>query len=304
MTQHFSTLLAAAVAQPHTAISALPLMDPAEQQLVLQTFNATDAQISTATVHGLFEATAAAHPARCCLIGGDARMTYAQVGQDIVISEDKQLPQHLEAAHSCNIAANGRLGSHFPPHATGQRASQSAGAPPKCSGCVCGHASRCHDGQGATISMPDSFRSEQCAENTSLDQTIESARPVTAISHTLQHRERGSRDTDALVHSSWQCAELYLGLLAVMKAGGCYVPIDHTLPAARVQSNLEQSGCSLMLAQRGVEALSALQSVSIVYLSADWQQFASQPRSNPADRCRIADPAYILFTSGKQSQFF
>ena len=127
---------------------------------------------------------------------------------------------------------------------------------------------------------------------------------MTAISHILQHKRHGYRDTDTPVHSSWQCAELYVGLLAVMKAGGCYVPIDHTLPAARVQSILEQAGCSLMLAQRGVEALSALQSVSIVYLCADWQQFASQARSNPADRCHAADPAYILFTSGKQSQLF
>ena len=90
-----------------------------------------------------------------------------------------------------------------------------------------------------------------------------------------------------------------MGLLAVMKAGGCYVPIDHTLPAARVQSILEQAGCSLMLSQARVEALLALDAVSTVYLDADWQQFARQPRSNPADRCGVADPAYILFTSGK-----
>ena len=89
MTRHFSTLLAAAIAQPHTAISALPLMDSAEQQLVLQTFNATDAQISTATVHCLFEATAAAQAEGCCLIGGNSQMTYGQVRQDIDMSEDK-----------------------------------------------------------------------------------------------------------------------------------------------------------------------------------------------------------------------
>ena len=93
-----------------------------------------------------------------------------------------------------------------------------------------------------------------------------------------------------------------MGLLAVMKAGGCYVPIDHKLPAARVQSILEQSGCSLILSQPGVDALSALDAVSIVYLDADWQPFSSQACGNPADRCHIADPAYILFTSGKHSE--
>ena len=100
--------------------------------------------------------------------------------------------------------------------------------------------------------------------------------------------------------SNAQCAELYVGLLAVMKAGGCYVPIDHTLPAARVQSMLEQAGCILMLTHAGVEALPALTaSLSKIFLSAAWDSLATRPRTNPCGRCSVTDPAYILFTSGE-----
>lgn len=95
-----------------------------------------------------------------------------------------------------------------------------------------------------------------------------------------------------------QGAELYVSMLAVMKAGGCYVPVDHGLPAARVRSILEQAGCQLMLTQDSVRALSALQHVQKVMVTSDWQQFQQQPRSNPTDRCAVRDPAYILFTSG------
>ena len=96
-----------------------------------------------------------------------------------------------------------------------------------------------------------------------------------------------------------QDAEMYLALLAVMKAGGCYVPIDHTLPAARVESILQQAGCRLMLTQEGVEALPALSAVDKVFLTGDWQQFGARQSTNPACRCSVTDPAYILFTSGK-----
>lgn len=96
-----------------------------------------------------------------------------------------------------------------------------------------------------------------------------------------------------------QQVELYLAMLAVMKAGGCYVPVDHTLPAARVESILEQAGCQLMLTQEGVDALPALQGVQKILLSSDWQQFQQQPKINPTGRCGVRDPAYILFTSGE-----
>jgi iturin family lipopeptide synthetase A len=101
---------------------------------------------------------------------------------------------------------------------------------------------------------------------------------------------------------SVQQVELYLAMLAVMKAGGCYVPVDHTLPAARVESILEQASCHLMLTQEGVDALPALQNVHKVLLSSDWQQFRQQPSANPIGRCGVRNPAYILFTSGKALQ--
>ena len=80
MAQHFSNLLAAVVAAPQQPVSQLQLMGPAELDLTVRTFNATDTPLSTSTVHGLFEATAAAQPKDRCLISMASELSYMQVG--------------------------------------------------------------------------------------------------------------------------------------------------------------------------------------------------------------------------------
>ena len=79
MAEHFSNLLAAVVATPQQAVSQLQLMSVAEEQITIREFNATDAPLSAATVHGLFEATAAAEPERCCLSWASGELPYGQV---------------------------------------------------------------------------------------------------------------------------------------------------------------------------------------------------------------------------------
>ena len=97
--------------------------------------------------------------------------------------------------------------------------------------------------------------------------------------------------------------ELYIALLAVLKAGGCYVPIDYTLPAARVAFILKQSAAELLLAESTIATLQELPPIETLHLDKDWTQFAGQPISNPPTTCKQADAAYMLFTSGAMSTF-
>ncbi len=92
--------------------------------------------------------------------------------------------------------------------------------------------------------------------------------------------------------------ELYIGMLAVLKAGGCYVPIDHTLPAARVSFILQQAEVKLLLTDSGLAVLPQLPPVPTLHLDKGWAQFSGTPRSSPAARSSLADACYILFTSG------
>lgn len=91
---------------------------------------------------------------------------------------------------------------------------------------------------------------------------------------------------------------LYVSLLAVIKAGGCYMPLDPELPAQRAAAMLEQAGARLLLAGSGC-SFSGLRSVQVVHVgdpsSADWQS-GSLPVSNPPARCTAADLYSITYT--------
>jgi non-ribosomal peptide synthetase component F len=93
--------------------------------------------------------------------------------------------------------------------------------------------------------------------------------------------------------------ELYIALLAVWKAGGCYVPIDHKLPAARVQYIMEQAEAKVLLAESTIPSPAELLGVPTVHIDGGWGQFSSWSVANPGLRCNQADAAYILFTSGQ-----
>lgn len=79
MTEHFSNVLVGVATAPQAQISALPLMGAEERKLTIETFNATDAPVRVATVHGLFEASAAAQPQASCIISAAGKLSYAQV---------------------------------------------------------------------------------------------------------------------------------------------------------------------------------------------------------------------------------
>ena len=96
-----------------------------------------------------------------------------------------------------------------------------------------------------------------------------------------------------------KCFELYIAIIAILKAGGCYVPIDHTLPAARVSSILQQSGAQLLLASRTTIGMQTqLPQVNILVAQKRWRQFANLPADNMDRRSRLSNPVYLMFTSG------
>ena len=78
--QHLCILLTAATARPDTPLAKLSLIDTAERQLVLHTFNDTDTSYpASKTVHQLFEKHAARRPDTTCLVYGAARLSYGAV---------------------------------------------------------------------------------------------------------------------------------------------------------------------------------------------------------------------------------
>ena len=98
-----------------------------------------------------------------------------------------------------------------------------------------------------------------------------------------------------------KCPQLYIALLAVLKAGGYYVPLDPELPAERAAFMLRQTGVRLLLAAASVKT-AELSDVAVAVVDQGWQQFEDQPADNLQPRSGPADIAYCIFTSGSTGQ--
>ncbi|HEY0036134.1 MAG TPA: amino acid adenylation domain-containing protein, partial [Longimicrobium sp.] len=94
--------------------------------------------------------------------------------------------------------------------------------------------------------------------------------------------------------------EMMVGLLAILKAGGGYVPLDPGYPADRLQFMLHDSAPAAVLTQgslQGVQALFA--NVDVPVIDLDGTEWARCPATNPA-RAGLTPGhlAYVIYTSG------
>ncbi|AZC82780.1 non-ribosomal peptide synthetase [Pseudomonas chlororaphis] len=90
--------------------------------------------------------------------------------------------------------------------------------------------------------------------------------------------------------------QMLIGLLAILKAGAGYVPIDPAYPAERIAYLLKDSAPVAVLAQQQTRALLG-DSLPLIDLAAtDWQY---RPVTNPCPaRLTAAHLAYVIYTSG------
>src|SRR6266851_191703 len=92
--------------------------------------------------------------------------------------------------------------------------------------------------------------------------------------------------------------DLVVGLLAVLKAGGAYVPLDPSLPAERLAFLVQDAQTPVLLTQHALLSHLPTTNAHLLCLDTDTALFAQQPRSDPACAVRLADLAYVLYTSG------
>jgi len=91
-------------------------------------------------------------------------------------------------------------------------------------------------------------------------------------------------------------ARTIVALLAVLKAGAAYVPLDPRYPRVRLTEMIEQCGATLVLTTTAVHAESAGVDADVLFLDRLPAAAATGPFAEPPRR--PADPAYVMFTSG------
>ncbi len=92
-------------------------------------------------------------------------------------------------------------------------------------------------------------------------------------------------------------AEMVVGLLAILKAGGGYVPLDPAYPVERIAYMLQDSAPAAVLAQTATQDLLAGVSVPVINLDqGTWQDESVQNPQVPG--LTSAHLAYLIYTSG------
>ncbi|MFF2148239.1 amino acid adenylation domain-containing protein, partial [Kitasatospora sp. NPDC058190] len=114
------------------------------------------------------------------------------------------------------------------------------------------------------------------------------------LAHALIDRGVGPEQLVALALP--RSAELVVAVLAVLKAGAAYVPVDPRYPAARIAYLLQDTRPSLLLTTSGTGDLPGADSVE--HLLLDTLDLDGQPDSDPGIPVDPGHPAYVIHTSG------
>lgn len=119
------------------------------------------------------------------------------------------------------------------------------------------------------------------------------------LAHFLQERGVGPDVPVGLCLD--RSVNLIVGLLAILKAGGCYVPLATDQPAKRLLFQLSEAKASLVVTQKEFAALFQDSPFAAVCVD-DQTAFAEQSADNPDSTTSSDNLAYIIYTSGSTGQ--
>ncbi len=124
-------------------------------------------------------------------------------------------------------------------------------------------------------------------------------RELNARANRLAHKLRSlGAGPDSLVGIGLERSPgMVVGLLAILKSGAAYLPLDLAYPRERLEFMLADAGVDIVLTSRsGAEALGTRTGTTL--LLDDEQTTAGQPDSDPAPVSAASNLAYVIYTSG------
>ncbi len=115
------------------------------------------------------------------------------------------------------------------------------------------------------------------------------------LAHWLLAHGAGSEQRVALCIP--RCPELVVGMLAILKVGAVYVPVDSTYPKDRQSYLLQDAGCGWLLTSTAL--LPDLECGDAVTLCVDdMDAYAVYSDDNPEITLHAEQAAYVIYTSG------
>ena len=92
--------------------------------------------------------------------------------------------------------------------------------------------------------------------------------------------------------------DLVVSLLAVMRTGAAYVPMDPTYPAERIAYMLSDTDLPLVLTQSSLRRNVPDYCPAIIAVDEIWDTISTTHNDGPFDHATIDDLAYVIYTSG------
>ncbi len=110
--------------------------------------------------------------------------------------------------------------------------------------------------------------------------------------------ERGIREGDRVGIYLERSAEMVVALLAVLKTGAAYVPLDPSYPAERLEQMASDGDLGAILSQAAQCDHFSPPETEVICLDEIAAEVAAQPATPPPSRVGGADLAYLIYTSG------
>ncbi|MEH2028366.1 MAG: amino acid adenylation domain-containing protein [Nostoc sp.] len=92
--------------------------------------------------------------------------------------------------------------------------------------------------------------------------------------------------------------EMAIAVLAVLKTGGAYVPMDSAYPKERLAFMLEDTQISILVTQQRLLTKLPETKAQIICLDTDWHKIGQYSQENPSSEVTAENLAYIIYTSG------
>jgi amino acid adenylation domain-containing protein/FkbH-like protein/non-ribosomal peptide synthase protein (TIGR01720 family)/FkbM family methyltransferase len=96
--------------------------------------------------------------------------------------------------------------------------------------------------------------------------------------------------------------EMVVGMLAILKAGGTYIPIDPAYPPERITFLLDDSQIKVLLTQQQLINKLPQDEAVIICLDRDWQLISLSSRENCLSNLQTTNSVYVIYTSGSTGQ--
>jgi amino acid adenylation domain-containing protein len=96
--------------------------------------------------------------------------------------------------------------------------------------------------------------------------------------------------------------DMVTSVLATLKAGAAYVPLDPQYPRDRREFMLRDCGVAVLLTQENLRTQLSTEAAKVVCLETAWQEILAYSADNPVNLAKPKDLVYVIYTSGSTGQ--